>query len=293
MAVTAQQAYNKIPPSSQKPVGLGLRSAYYRDFIEEKPDLGWVEIHPENYFGGGAPRHYLHKVRENYPLSFHAVGLSLGSDHPVSKDHLQKIKELAEIFQPFQISDHASWSASGNAHLNDLLPLPYTYESLGRLCQNINQTQDYLGQTILVENPSTYLSFKDNHMSEHEFMNEAAKKTGCGILLDVNNVYVQSHNHGFCPTTYIDNLNHSKIGEIHLAGHTERQSGSNSVLIDTHNQCVRDEVWKLFEYTIGKTGEICSLIEWDQDFPPFQTLLTEAQRADSIMRRMVKNNAAV
>lgn len=275
------------------PAGIGLRHPYYRNVIEEKPDIGWLEVHPENYFGGGAHRHYLSKARELYPVSFHAVGLSLGSTESVSRDHLRQIKELIEIYEPFQVSDHASWSMSGNAHLNDLLPLPYTEETLGVLCRNIEETQDFLGRHILVENPSTYLAFKDSTMPEWEFMNEAARRTGCGILLDVNNIYVQSRNHDFDAFSYLHGIEGRHIGEIHLAGHTEKKMDSGDiVLIDTHNSLVRPEVWELYRFAIQRLGNIPTLIEWDQDFPPLQTLVAEANRAASIIREVSNIHAA-
>ncbi|MDH5722714.1 MAG: DUF692 domain-containing protein [Alphaproteobacteria bacterium] len=271
------------PPVFDNPVGLGLRAPHYEEILETKPDIGWFEVHPENYFGGGIHRHYLGKIREHYPLSLHAVGLSLGADQPVDTEHLRQFKELIDIFEPFIVSDHVSWSASGNAHLNDLLPLPYNRETLERLRRNIEQTQEYFGRQIIVENPSTYIAFKDNEMSEFEFMNLLAKITGCGILLDVNNIYVQSHNHGLDPYEYIDGVNKNAIFEIHLAGHTEKTIGDHSLLIDTHNKEVKDDVWDLYAYTIKQLDKPLTLIEWDQDFPPLETLLSEASRARKIL----------
>ena len=263
-------------------------SCFY--LIEQKPEIGWIEVHPENYFGGGIHRHHLGKARELYPLSLHAVGLSLGSDQPVDENHLRRFKELIDIFEPFQVSDHASWSASGNAHLNDLLPLPYTKETLQRLCENIDRTQSYFGRTILVENPSTYLSFTIDEMPEYEFMNEIAKRTGCGILLDVNNIYVQSVNHGFDPQNYIDNINPAPVGEIHLAGHTERTFEDGTILVDTHNRPVRDEVWALYEYTANKIGGVPTLIEWDGDIPALPELVKQADKAQAIIDKTRARN---
>ncbi len=272
-------------PLPANPVGIGLRSAHYEQILETKPDLGWLEIHPENYFCGGTHKHFLDKIAEYYPLSMHAVGLSLGADQSVNADHLSKLKTLVDRYNPILVSDHAAWSASGNAHLNDLLPLPYTQESLERLCNNINQVQDTLKRGILVENPSTYIAFKDNDMSEPEFMNNLCSSTGCGMILDVNNIYVQSHNHGIDPYEYIDAINTDYVGEIHLAGHIEKKFGEHSLLIDTHNQNVCDEVWKLYDYAIKKTKPVLTLIEWDQDVPPLQTLLDEANRARAILNK--------
>ena len=220
---------DQFPPAEtpSQPVGIGLRHPYYKEVLETELELGWLEVHPENYFGGGAPRHFLSRSREKYQISFHAIGLSLGSDQPVSETHLCAFKELIDIYQPFNISDHASWSASGNAHLNDLLPLPYTQETLDRLCRNIEQTQEYFGRRILVENPSTYIAFQDNEMTEYEFMNRLSETTGCGILLDINNIFVQAFNHGYDAFEYIDNIAADKVGEMHLAGHTEKQTAGD------------------------------------------------------------------
>ncbi|MGH1402632.1 MAG: MNIO family bufferin maturase [Alphaproteobacteria bacterium] len=284
-AITSQVSSPDLPDLiPHNPVGIGLRSNHYEEIIEDKPrDIGWLEIHPENYFGGGLNRYFLDKIRTHYALSLHGVGLSLGADQPVSSPHLKAFKELIDRYEPFNISDHIAWSASGNAHLNDLLPLPYTQETLKRLCENIDQTQSYFKRNILVENPSTYIAFKGNEMDEHDFMNEVCKASECGILLDVNNIYVQSHNHGLDPYTYIDAINPDFVGEIHLAGHIEKAIGSESLLIDTHNQLVCDGVWELYHYTIEKMGQKPTLIEWDQDVPALQVLLDEANQAQSII----------
>lgn len=276
----------------KNPAGIGLRHAHYKDVIETKPSVGWLEVHPENYFGGGAHRHYLAKAREFYPLSLHAVGLSLGSTERVSRDHLRQIKELITIYEPFQVSDHASWSLSGNAHLNDLLPLPYNEETLAILCRNIDETQEFLGRGILVENPSTYLAFKGSTMTEWEFMNAAATRTGCGILLDVNNIYVQSRNHGFDAFEYIRGIEEESVGEMHLAGHTEKELADGStVLIDTHDSLVRSEVWELYRFAIERFGSVPTLIEWDQNFPPLSTLVAEADRAANIIKDRASRHA--
>jgi hypothetical protein len=279
-------------PPVKNPAGIGLRHAHYKDVIETKPSVGWLEVHPENYFGGGAHRYYLTKARELYPVSLHAVGLSLGSTERVSRDHLRQIKELIAIYEPFQVSDHASWSLSGNAHLNDLLPLPYNAETLAILCRNIDETQAFLRRRILVENPSTYLAFKDSTMPEWEFMNAAAKRTGCGILLDVNNIYVQSRNHGFDAFEYIRGIEKELVGEMHLAGHTEKELADGStILIDTHDSLVRPEVWELYRFAIDRFGSVPTLIEWDQNFPPLSTLVAEAERAGNIIKERASHHA--
>lgn len=272
------------------PVGIGLRSPHYQEIIDTKPALGWLEIHPENYFCGGVHKHFLDKISQDYPLSMHGVGLSLGADQDVDLENLDQFKELIDRYQPFNVSDHVAWSASGNAHLNDLLPLPYTEETLNRLSRNIDQTQEFFGRSILVENPSTYIAFKDNDMPEYAFMNMLCERTGCGILLDVNNIYVQSHNHGLDPKEYINNIKQDYVGEIHLAGHIEKTFGEHSLLIDTHNQTICDGVWDLFEYTTKRIDNAPTLIEWDQDFPALNFLLDEAQKARSIIKKAAQEH---
>ncbi|MCB9990749.1 MAG: DUF692 domain-containing protein [Rhodospirillales bacterium] len=277
-----------FPVAPLRAAGIGLRAKHYEDILTDLPAIGWIEVHPENYFGGGTHRHYLAKAREFYPLSLHAVGLSLGSDKPVDEEHMKQFKALIDLFEPFQISDHASWSASGNAHLNDLLPLPYTKETIKRLCGNIDRVQNYFGRTILIENPSSYLSYTIDEMPEYEFMNDIAKRTGCHILLDVNNIYVQSVNHGFDPYHYIDNITPEPVREIHLAGHTERAFDDGTILVDTHNRPVRDEVWDLYEHTIARFGSVPTLIEWDGDIPPLSELVGESDKAQAIIDRHMK-----
>lgn len=280
-----------FPARPTQAAGIGLRGKHYDAILEDKPKVGWIEVHPENYFGGGLHRHYLGKARELYPLSLHAVGLSLGSDQPLDQDHMKNFKELIDIFEPFQVSDHVSWSASGNAHLNDLLPLPYTKDTLQRLCDNIDTVQNYFGRKILVENPSSYLSFTIDEMPEYEFMNKIAQKTGCDMLLDVNNIYVQSVNHGFDAQNYLDNIDIEPVKEIHLAGHTEREFDDGSILVDTHNRPVRDEVWDLYKHTINRFGAVPTLIEWDGDIPQLSELVDEADKAQAIIDNYNKNES--
>lgn len=274
---------------SADPVGIGLRHAYYEGVVETNPNVGWLEVHPENYFGGGAARYHLEKARELYEVSFHAVGLSLGSADGIDDSHLQSIKELIDIYQPFQFSDHASWSASGNAHLNDLLPVPYTHESLQKICDNADHAQNFLGMQILVENPSTYIAFADNDMEEYDFMNEISARTGCKILLDLNNIYVQAHNHKKDAYAYISAIKPGSVGEMHLAGFSEFDAGAGeTILIDTHSKPVYDPVWDLYAAAIDHHGKTPTLIEWDEDLPPLQTLVDEADKARSLMMDVLK-----
>lgn len=272
-----------IPP---EPVGIGLRFPHYQEVLETDLELGWLEVHPENYFGGGVHRHFLSEARKKYNISLHAVGLSLGSDQPVSEEHLRHFKELIDIYQPFNVSDHASWSASGNAHLNDLLPLPYTQESLDKLARNVERTQEYFGRRILVENPSTYLAFKGNEMHEDVFMNRLAEMTGCGILLDLNNIYVQAHNYGYDAWSYIETIDPRHVGEMHLAGHIEKDLQTGTILVDTHSRPVKGDVWDLYEYAVGKIGVVSTLIEWDKDIPALETLVAEADKARAIISKV-------
>lgn len=309
---------NFIPAGPQRLAGIGLRAPHYTDILsapQTAPHIGWIEVHPENYFGGGIARDALVQARALYPLSLHAVGLSLGSDRPVDHDHLAKFKELINIYEPFQISDHISWSSfhhsfgrtqsgvdtlsSINTHIHDLLPVPYTWESLERLCRNIDQVQNYFGRKILVENPSSYIAYQNDDMSEADFMNEVACRAGCGILLDVNNIYVQSYNHGFDPQEYIKTINPAWVEEIHLAGHIERnfrseddpddgrkgveEDDSYKLMVDTHNQPVKDVVWDLYRLAIERVGMVPTLIEWDSDIPDFSVLAKEAKAAHIIM----------
>ena len=274
-----------LPSRPYREAGIGLRAPHYQDILDKKPDIGWIEVHPENYFGGGVHRHFLGKAREIYPLSLHAVGLSLGSDQPVSEEHLRRFKELIDIFEPFQVSDHASWSASGNAHLNDLLPLPYTAETVQRLCDNIDHVQEYFGRTILLENPSSYVSFTIDEMSEYEFMNEIAARTGCHLLLDVNNIHVQAVNHGFDAFHYLDHIKPEYVREMHLAGYTERQFDDGVILVDTHNRPVQDEVWTLYEHAVQRFGPVPTLIEWDGDIPDLSVIVEESNKAQNVINR--------
>jgi uncharacterized protein len=263
--------------------GIGLRSAHYKPLLEEKPAIAWLEVHPENYFGGGRHNHLLKIARETYPVSFHGIGLSLGSSDPVNAGHVESLKRLIGEYDPIRVSDHASWSASGNAHMNDLLPLPYTQETLDNLCRNIDIVQKALGRSILIENPSTYLSFDISTMSEAAFLAAAVARTGCGLLLDINNIIVQAHNHGFDADEYLSEIPADAVGEMHLAGHVEEIFPSGTLLVDTHSEPVPDKVWALFERTITLFGPRPTLIEWDRDLPAFHVLLDEAMRAEEIL----------
>lgn len=266
-------------------MGIGLRAPHFKDLLIKQPrSIGWVEVHPENYFEGGRAVHLLDRVRRDYQISLHGVGLSLGSAEPVCETHLAHLKRLTDRYQPFLVSEHVSWSRVGGRYLNDLLPLPYTKATLAMLADHVKLAQDKLDRPLLMENPSTYFGFKENEMSEPEFLAELVSLTGCSLLLDVNNIYVQAQNHGFDPYQYLDCIPMDAVQEIHLAGHTKREeSVGETVLIDTHNQPVSPEVWDLYAYTIALKGPCRTLLEWDSDLPTFDILLAEVLKADQIM----------
>ena len=266
-----------------KRAGVGLRFRHYEHFLKERPSVPWIEVHPENH-RTGVRQKLLEDIRQDYPISAHGIGLSLGSDEPLSKDHLQFLKDFCDRFEPRLFSEHVSWASHGGTFLNDLLPLPYTEESLKVVVDNIQKTQDFLGRQILVENPSSYLCFETSTMSEETFIVEAAKRSGCGILLDVNNVYVSAENHQLDAEAYIESIPSALIGEIHLAGHQVVQAPNNqTLLIDNHGDHVCEAVWDLFKKTVEMKGPKPTLIEWDTEVPSIETLLDEAHLAQDIM----------
>ena len=268
----------KLPPRA----GIGLRAPHYREILETRPDIGWVEVHSENYFGrGGQPLHYLERARCQYPLSLHGVGLSLGSADGLRQAQLMQLKALVERFDPAFVSDHLCWGTIGERHLNDLLPLPYTEAALDAVCINVVRAQEFLGRQILVENVSSYLQFSDSTIPEWEFVGEVARRTGCGLLLDVNNIYVSAVNHGFDALHYLDAIPAHAVREIHLAGFD-----SNGVcLIDTHGKPVAGPVWNLYGEALTRFGPVPTLIEWDMDLPPLVVLLQEAAKAQEILNQ--------
>ena len=268
-----------LPPRA----GIGLRAAHYRALLETRPDVGWLEVHSENYFGrGGQPIYYLEQARNHYPLSLHGVGLSLGSASGLSRAHLIQLKSLIARFEPALVSDHLCWSAIDGRHLNDLLPLPYTEEALVLVCANVDRAQQFLGRQLLVENVSSYLQFTQSTIPEWEFLAAVAQRTGCGILLDVNNIYVSATNHGFSPLRYLDAIPARAVQEIHLAGF----ESNGFCLIDTHGKPVADAVWNLYREALSRVGAVPTLIEWDIDVPPLATLLAEAGKAEAILRQL-------
>ena len=265
-----------IPPAR---AGIGLRAPHYRELLDTLPDIGWLEVHSENYFGGGRPLWFLEQLRVRYPVSLHGVGMALGAAVRLDPAHLARLKALIERIDPGLVSEHLSWGAVTGRHLNDLLPLPYTEEALEQVCAHIAQVQDFLGRRILVENISSYLRWKHDTIPEWEFVAEIARRSGCGLLLDVNNIYVSAVNHGFDARTYLGAIPAACVEEIHLAGFDEGEQ----CLIDTHGKRVSAPVWQLYRETVVRLGPRPTLIEWDTDLPALGVLLDEAATAQAIL----------
>jgi len=269
-------------PSAQG-VGIGLRTCHYRDFLDGSPAIGWIEVHSENYFGeGGRDLQVLSTLRADYPVSLHGVGLALGSADAWTQRHLDRLKRLSERIEPALVSEHLCWGgyASGGhpRHWNDLLPLPYTDESLALMSVRIDQAQEVLGRQILIENISSYVEFAATEYSEMEFINQLARRTGCGVLLDLNNLYVNAVNHGSDARRELGWLDPAHVGEIHLAGHFQGED----CLIDDHGARVADPVWRLYEHYVACHGAVPTLIEWDTAVPAIEVLLGEARQAEQI-----------
>ncbi len=272
-----------IKTSSITGAGIGLRSRHYQEILDSKPDIPWFEVLSENYFGaGGLPIHHLERVREDYPVTLHGVGMSLGSADPLNFSYLTKLRNLAEKIAPVYISDHLAWISVDGRHAHDLLPLPYTEEALVHFSERVQQVQDFLGRRLLIENPSSYMGFKDVDMTEWEFLQELINRTDCDLLFDVNNVYVSGKNHGFDPIEYLHALPADRVKEIHLAGYEEQ----DNYLFDTHGYRVHPPVWDLYETTIKHLGPIPTLIEWDNDIPEFAVLVDEANQAQKVLDEM-------
>ncbi|WP_171883363.1 MULTISPECIES: DUF692 domain-containing protein [Mesorhizobium] len=266
--------------------GVGLKPEHYRIILESAPDLGFFEVHAENYMGAGGPPHrYLTAIRERYPLSLHGVGLSIGGDRPLDRDHLVRLKALITRYEPGLFSEHLAWSTHDAGFMDDLLPVPYTRETLARVCQHIDEVQEFLGRQMLLENPSTYLAFVESTYDEVDFMAEIAKRTDCGLLLDVNNVHIACTNQQWDPIDYIDRFPLTRVQEIHLAGYTqETDDRDRPLLIDTHDRPVSQRVWALYSKSVTRTGALPTLIEWDANVPSWSELKSEADRAETILR---------
>ena len=261
--------------------GIGFKSQHAAEILEALPGLAFLEVHAENYMGAGGPPHrWLNAIREHYCLSVHGVGLSLGGAEPLDLDHLDALAGVVDRYQPELVSEHLAWSRAGGAYLNDLLPIPYTQQTLDLVCQHVEQTQERLRRPILVENPSVYVGFAESDIPEHEFLAAVVRRTGCGMLFDINNLFVSARNMGFDEWTYLNAIPADAVGEYHLAGHHLRQVGNAEIRIDDHGSRVCDEVWALYRAAVARIGRRPTLIEWDQDVPELAVLLAEAALAD-------------
>ncbi|MBY5835158.1 DUF692 domain-containing protein (plasmid) [Rhizobium leguminosarum] len=280
MTVSADRA-TVLPPRA----GLGLKPEHYETILAIRPDVGFFEVHAENYMGAGGPPHrYLEAVADLYPLSLHGVGLSIGAARDLDREHLRRLRSLIDRYRPQSFSEHLAWSTHDTGFLNDLLPLPYTAETLARVVDHVDETQQWLGRQMLLENPSTYLLFSESTIDEVDFLTEIADRTGCRLLLDVNNVMVSAVNHRLDPVAYIDRFPIELVGEIHLAGYDETvDSVGDRLLIDAHGSTVRTDVVELYRHTLFRSGPLPTLIEWDNDVPDFATLHAEAVRADAML----------
>ena len=265
--------------------GVGYKPQHFAGILADPGAVGWLEIHAENYMGaGGRPLAQLRHLAERFPVSVHGVGLSIGGEAPLDRDHLQRLKHLCGWLNPASFSEHLAWSTHDGAYLNDLLPLPYTPATLTRVCDHIDMVQTILGRRMLLENPSVYVAFTDTEMDEVTFLSEIARRTGCGLLLDVNNVYVSGTNQNYDPIAYLDAFPLHQVGEIHLGGHDEDSDDQgNRLLIDSHGAEVVDPVWALYAHVIAKAGPRPTLIEWDNDVPDWPVLAAEAARAHAVL----------
>jgi uncharacterized protein len=263
--------------------GIGLRSPHVAHLRAERPAIDWLEVHAENYMGGGPALRALQDLRRDYPISVHGVGLSLGSADGLDPAHLERLASLVERVEPALVSEHLSWSVAGGVYLNHLLPLPYTEETLALVSEHVRRAQDRLGRRLLVENPSSYLRFRESPIPEAEFLNALAGRTGCGLLCDVNNVYVTCRNLGEDPTAYLDAVDRAAVGEIHLAGHAVNDADGHAILIDDHGSRVTPAVWQLYARALARFGPVPTLVEWDTDLPELGVLVAEAATAAAML----------
>lgn len=265
--------------------GIGYKSQHFAGLMVAPGPVGWLEIHAENYMAaGGRSIAQLRALADHFPISVHGVGLSIGGEGPLDTDHLARLRHLCDWLQPARFSEHLAWSTHDTGFLNDLLPLPYTAATLARVCTHIEQVQEALGRRMLLENPATYLAFAESQMAEVDFLSEISRRTGCGLLLDVNNVFVSATNQGWDARAYIDAFPLHAVGEIHLGGHdTDADDQGRPLLIDSHGRAVVDPVWALYAHTIARGGPRPTLIEWDNDVPPLTELQAEAARATAIL----------
>jgi uncharacterized protein (UPF0276 family) len=272
--------------------GTSFKHQHVPAILGEGKHRGFFEVHAENYMGAGGPPHEaLTRIRQDYPLSLHGVCMSIGGPRPLDGTHLGRFKALVDRYEPALVSEHLAWSTHDTAYLNDLLPLPYTAKTVERVADHIDEVQETISQKILLENPSTYLIFKESTMNETDFIRDLVRRSGCGLLLDVNNVFVSATNHGFSPLDYLADFPLEHVGEIHLAGHAEQADDEGDLLlIDSHDGPVADAVWKLFDIVIGQRGPIPTLIEWDSAIPDWPVLKAEAAAAQAILDRHAQSS---
>jgi uncharacterized protein len=267
--------------------GTSFKHEHLNAILAESPQKAFFEVHAENYMGAGGPPHRaLEQIRRDYPISLHGVCMSIGGPQPLDAVHLARFRALVERYEPASVSEHLAWSTHETTYFNDLLPLPYTQATLAHVCEHIDQAQDAIGRQILIENPSTYVAFASSTMSETDFIRAIARRTGCGLLLDVNNVFVSATNHGYAALDYLSDFPLDEVAEIHLAGHTQQSDDEGELLlIDSHDKPVADAVWKLYEILISRCGPVPTLIEWDSQIPVWPTLRAEAAAARAILDR--------
>ncbi|WP_020400998.1 MNIO family bufferin maturase [Kordiimonas gwangyangensis] len=275
------------PKGTGRPAGISLKTEHFSDILTSRPAVDFLEVHAENYMTeGGAHHRYLEEICAHYALSVHGVGMSLGSAEGLDPAHVARFKAVVERYRPTIVSEHLAWSVSGGTYLNDLLPLPLTVESLDVVVRNIDTLQQAIGRSVLVENPSSYLSFKSSEIPELEFLVRLAERTGAGLLMDVNNVYVSARNMETSPEEYIDAVPASLIGEVHLAGHAVKNIDGVELRIDDHGSAVSPDVWALYERLITRVGPKPTLVEWDTDIPPLSILVAEAEKAKAVMNAL-------
>jgi uncharacterized protein len=265
--------------------GLGLRVEHYEEILAGQPGIDWLEILSENYMiPGGRPLRYLEKMRARYPLVMHGVSMSIGSADPLNREYLRRLKQLADSVSPAWISDHLCWTGTAQTNLHDLMPLPYTEEAIGHVASRVAQVQDHLGRRILLENVSSYVAFHESSLTEWQFLAEIARRADCLLLLDVNNVYVSAHNHGFDALAYLDGIPAERVQQIHLAGHENR----GGLIVDTHDAAVIDPVWNLYAEAISRFGPVSTMIERDDHIPPLAELIVELDMARSIAEPILR-----
>src|SRR6266478_9763678 len=283
-----------IPANLPISAGVGFKPEHLGEILAAPQPIGFFEIHAENYMGAGGPPHaQLGALRERYALSVHGVGLSIGSTRPLNRDHLARLKTLCDRYAPESFSEHLAWSSHDEVYLNDLLPLPYTQRTVARVVEHVDEVQTVLGRQMLLENPSTYIRFSESTIPEVDFLAEVSRRTGCGLLLDINNVFVSAKNHGTQPLSYLDSFPLDQVKEIHLGGHDEEVDDVGApLLIDTHTSPVAEAVWTLYAHVIARAGALPTLIEWDNAVPDWPTLLAEAVAAQNILSDASRPSAA-